>query len=805
MTALLYELRHALRSIAARPASSALVIAVLAAGLACVIFMLAIVNGLVLRPLPFAVPEQLLHAGVHGDSAGGGLDPLTNRDLAGIRRDLAAKAEVAGVARSTINLSDLDRPERTNGAFVSANLFRVLGVAPSLGRDFSADDERAGAQATAMLSYELWKTRYGGDPAIAGRQVRINAQLASVIGVMPEHFSYPRRETIWLPATLSESTEPDGRSYWVVLRRHADASDLAIGAALDGWFAEAARAEPERFRGLHPGIEPLAYMAVDRATRTMAGAMLAAVFIVLLVACANAANLLLTRTLGRRQEFAVRIALGASRKRLATHLLAESLLLSLIATAIAWMLANAGVSWQRTLFRQAEFAPPLWLSFDLDGALVVLALGAALVTAFLTGLLPALSVGEAAIAGDLRDGAHTVAGRSFARVSAALVVAEVALSCALLICVGTLVRGIAALDRAPLGIDESHLLTARLALFTSTYPTGADQLRLYERLGDRLRADADVVDATVATVLPGTFYNETRDLLPLGAVPGDAALPTTKYGAVDDHFLAAYGIRLRQGRFFDSRDRTDGERVAVVDQNFVERYSHDAPILGRRFRLDPRDPHGATVLVVGVVDALKLDAPGETVRSSLLVPLRQGVYRVASIAVRARADAMAFAPRLNGIMHELDADTPLYWVRDYPAVIRSVTFDERTVAQSFGISGIVALILAGAGLYGVMAFSVGQRTREVGLRRALGAPAAHVLREVVGRAGRQIALGLGLGLAVGIPFARRLTDTLPSIEASDPLIVGGAMLVLIAAATVAVIVPVRRALRIDPMTALRHE
>lgn len=804
MMGVMHELGHALRALADRPGFSALVVGVLAPGLACVIFMLAMLDGFVLRPLPFAAPDELLQAGIRGDGDLGDIYPVTSRDLLQIRRQLTDTAQVAGVARSTMNLSDLDRPERYNGAHVSANLFHVLGVSPLLGREFSADDERAGAPAMAMLSYELWKGRYSGDAAVVGKQIRIDGRPATVIGVMPENFSYPRREVVWMPSSLVEGAKADDYAYWLVLRRHSGVGDAAVTAAFQTWFADAAHAEPERFRDQRPQIEPLARMATDRTTRAMLGLMLAAVCMVLLVACANAANLLLTRTLGRRQELAIRVAVGASRKRLILHLLAESLLLTMIAFGVALVLANLGLHWQQSVMRQSEFAM-LWLRFDIDARVIGFALGAALLTALATGVLPALRAGDAALSDGLRDGLRTASGGSFARVSRVLVIVEIALSCALLICVGTLVRGILALDRVDLGIDTNHLLTARLALPVNTYPDDAARLRLYQRLAESLRADSGVVDATVGTVLPGTWYNEVHDVLPAGAVPGDAPLPQTGSGAVDDHFLAAYGIALQQGRFFDSRDTLDSPRVAIVDRVFSERYAEGGAALGRQFRIDPRDPNGATVTVIGVLGGLRLNAPGDPLQPTLLTPLRQGLFRVASVAVRTRGDANAFAARLDEIMHSVDADTPLYWIRDYVAVMRSVTFGERIVAQSFGAFGIIALILAGAGLYGVMAFAVGQRTREIGVRRALGAPAARVLRQVFGRSMWQLGVGLALGLAAGIPFARLMTGSLRTIAGSDLSTVAIALGVLILAAGLAVIVPARRALRVDPIEALRHE
>ena len=804
MSLLIDETRNAIRGVVARPAFSTLVVGVLAAGLACVIFMLAMLNGFVLRPLPFAAPDQLLHAGMRGDD-GNDLNPVQSSQLIAIRRQLDGVADTAGFARSTMNLSDLDRPERFAGAYVSSNLFRTLGIAPTNGRDFSAADAADGAESVAMISDELWRSRYGGDPAIIGRQIRVNAQPATVVGIMPPNFSYPGRESIWLAGHLYDGVKADDLSWWVVLRRHADVSDAAVTTAFDTWFNEAAHAQPERFRSMQPGIEPLAWLAVSPTVRTVLGIMLAAVFMVLLVACANAANLLLTRTLGRKQELAVRFALGASRRRLIVHLLGECLLLSLLALAVAFPLASLGMHWQQALMRQSDPGPPLWLRFDMDATVISLALASALVTALLTGLFSALRVGGNCVADQLRDGTRSVASGAFARISRVLVIGEIALSCALLISVGTLVRGISALDDVDLGFQDAHLLSARIVLSDKAYPTAAEQTRLYERLGERLREDDDVIEATVGTAMPGTNFNETHNVVPAGTVAGDGPLPRARYGAVDDHFLDTYAIKLQQGRFFDSRDSADGLRVAVVDQQFAARYGADQSVLGRQFRLDPRDPEGALVTVVGIVGGLKLDGPLDPTLPSMLVPLRQSPFRIASVVVRTRGEPLAFSARLGEIMRTVDADTPLYWIRDFPGVMQNQTIGERMVAQSFGVFGILALLLAGAGLYGVVAFSVAQRTREIGVRRALGAPSRQMLRSLFGRTLFQLGIGLGIGLLLGIPFAQSLSGSMPGMASGNTLIVVTVLGVLILAAMLAVIIPARRALRVDPMVALRHE
>jgi predicted permease len=802
MNAILHELRYALRALAARPAFSTLVIGVLAAGLSCVIFMLAMVDGLILRPLPFRAPEELLLAGFSGDGGTGDVFPVADRDMLELRRQAGGIAEIAGVARSTINLSDFDRPERYNGGYASANLFSVLGVAPLLGRDFAAADEVPVAPKVVMLSYDLWQSRYGGDASIVGRSVRVDAQPATVIGVMPKDFSYPRRELLWVAARLAPESLSHEYTFWLVLRRHAGVSDTQVASAAETWLADAARANPDRLRTRSMRVEPLAEITLDRATRRMLAPLLGAALLVLLVACANAANLLLTRALGRQHELAVRSALGASRGRLIAHLLAQSLVLTAIATIAALLLARVGLAWQQRVMHESEFAL-LWLRFELDGTVVALAVGAALITALVTGVLPALRLRPALVGSQLRSGTRGSSAASSVLVRV-LVVGEIALSCALLISVGSLVRGIATLEHADLGIDTNHLLTARVLLPKQSYSSAVEQVRLYDTLGARLREDADVIDASIGTALPGTFYNEVRKIAAAGADP-EIKLQETTYAAVDDHFLAAFGVPLVAGRFFDGRDLADGERVAVVDRRFVERFGDGGPMIGRRFHLGARDPGGVTVTIIGVVGRVNLSTPGDEPWPTLLAPLRQSPYKAATIAVRTRGDAQAFMPRLSEIMRGVDADVPLYWVRDYAGVIASMSSDNRVVAQRFGALGAIALVLAAASLYGLTAFIVGQRTREIGVRRALGAPASTLLRNLFTRTGAQVGIGLAIGLVGGLLSARWLTTSMLDMPPSTFGDAAPALIVLGLSALLAVIAPALRALRVDPITALRHE
>ena len=803
MNVVAHELRDALRAIAAQPAFSALVVGVLAAGLSCVLFMLVVLNGMVIRPLPFAAPERLLQLGFIEPGRGDRLGRVDDRDLVAWQERLAGMADVAAFQEMTINIGDGISTQRHAGARITHNLFATLGRAPQLGRGFSADDAGIGAQPTVLLSDALWRNRFNADPAIGGRTIRVNAIEASVIGVMPPDFSFPMKEQVWLPATLDAHVpRGDGGEWKVVARLHAGTDAGALEAKLMTWQQDAAREAPRFFEEHAVVSQPLSWLFVERPTRNILNVMLLAVILVLLVACANAANLMLTRTLARRQELAVRSALGASRRRLILHLICQSLLLATIACAIALPLGWAGAHWVDELFRSSEEGPPHWMHFGLDANIIALAVLAALSTGLVTGLLPALRAGDG-VNDALRDDSRSVAGGTFARVSRGLVIGEIALSCVLLVAAGVMVRGISGYQDRDFGIQPQGLLTARVGLPEARYASGAEQVALFERLSERLRSEPEVLDVGMGSTLPGLISEWTR-VAPAGASADDP--PVFAYmGAIDDGFASTYALRLEQGRLFDASDRADTVPVAIVDRTFAERFAGDGPLLGRRFSLDPEDPAASAITVVGVIARTQLDDLDDPSRPAILVPLRQRPERFVSVAVRTRGEPAAFGTRLTEIVREVESDAPAYWVRTYDKVMSEAIFGQQVLAKLFTAFGLVALFLAAAGLYGVIAFSMRQRTREIGVRRALGAPAARLLRGLLGGGAIQVAVGLTLGVALAWPFARLLTGTLEGFDPADPVVYALVLGALGVVAMLAILVPARRALRVDPVVALRQD
>jgi predicted permease len=550
---------------------------------------------------------------------------------------------------------------------------------------------------------------------------------------------------------------------------------------------------------------PLADQVVDRVTRNVLNVLLAAVALVLVVACANAANLLLSRTLARSNELSLKAALGASRRRLAMQLLAQSALLVSIATALALLLARVAVGWFSALLQNNEDAAPIWMSFDFDAAMIGWTLLVALATTLFTALVPALRAGRLSLSDGLRESGRGNSGGWFNRVARTLVVIEVGLSCALLILAGMMVRATSDMAQADFGVDGSGLLTARLGLFESSHPTPAERLALFENFSRALEQTPGVESVALSTALPAMMASYTASLPADRPVSAGERLPAARYGAVDAGFVQTWRARLLQGRDFDSRDRPDSTPVAIIDRTYAERNFEGADPIGRSILLDANGEQPRSFSVIGVVDRLQLEDPGDDILPTVLVPLTQWDSRFVTVAVRTAGPPLDFGRTLVDTMATVDPDTPLYWLRDFDQVLRDAMFGERIISLLFTVFGVVALLLAGGGLYGVVAFSVAQRTRELGVRRALGAPSRRLLRNLLGRSGMEVGAGIVAGLLLGLALTRGMAAILNDFVSFHALTAGMIVLVLAAVAGVAVLLPARRALAVDPMVALRSE
>ncbi len=554
-------------------------------------------------------------------------------------------------------------------------------------------------------------------------------------------------------------------------------------------------------------LKPLKLRFVSEMTHQLVWMMFAAGALVLLLACANVANLQLSQTLTRRREMAVRSALGAGRGRLLRELLTESLVISIVATLIGLSLAHFGGRWIMAAFVAAEDAPVYYVSFGVDARMAWFGAIAALATTLLAGLIPALRASRTDVQDALRDGDKAASGGGFARVAKALVVSEIALTVLLLVGAGMFIRGLNDVMAFDFGTrtDPRSIATGRVALFPEQYPTGAEQVAFFERVADRLRAEPGVVSASVATALPGTQAGGFLPIAAEGQPRPDQGYRRALIGHVDAFFADTYGVRLISGRFFDGRDTADSARVAIVDQRLADAIWPGQDPLGQRLQTDPQSDDTDTMTVIGVVAPMHLEDADDPVHPTLLVPLRQHPARFATFAVHTRGDAAAFAPRLAEIVRSEHADVPVYWSRTQQRAIEMGRIGPVILTQIFTGVGLLALVLASAGLYGVLAFAVEQRTREIGIRRAIGAHRGEILGVVGRRVIWQVALGLGIGVILAVPWSGLLAVPVMQTRGYDVVVFTIVVGVIVLVSAAAALAPLRRALRVDPIVALRYE
>lgn len=805
MFAVLSDARQSWRAIRQQPGNSLLIVLVLTLGMAGVVGMLTILKALVWDPLPFPNARQVVQIGWHDrDDLDSQLRSVNANDFLQLRRHLDASAQVAGSARSTVTLSVTGASERYDSAQVTHNLFAVLGVQPALGRGFDAADETPGAAKVIVLSNALWRARFAADPNVIGRVVRVDANPATIIGVMPPDFAFPDTEQLWQAAQLAQDVSPDADYFLQAFALPAsDASVGAMRSGIDTWFADLRRGDPSVWENRVSDDLPLAYLYADAKTRKLLDLMLVIVVMVLLVACANAANLMLARTLAHSRDLVVRIALGASRLRVAGYLLGQSIGLTLLALLLALPLAQAGIRWVVSSFDGTDDGPPPWVDFSIDVRTAAMAMGVALATALLVGILPVLRLRVNAIAAGLRDGGRSVAGGTIGRLARLLVAGELAIACVVLLATLVMVGGVADMANTDLGIDSERLLTANVDLSAQAYPDDADRVHFFEQLTATLRADPQVVEAAVGTTVPA-LSADFAPMLPEGYDTADRGPPGVRYGVVDDHFLAAYGVELRAGRGFDARDTAQSDPVVVVDERFARRLFPDADPIGRRVRIPSDGPDARWHMVIGVVEKLQLEDLDDPELPNALVALTQHPQSAVSVVVRTRDQPDAFKPQFLALLHALDPDTPAYRLRSFEEVMHESMAGERVLSGMFSAFGLSALLLAAAGLYGLIAQLVGQHTREIGVQRALGASSFHVLHRLLGRLLPQVAIGLLVGVVLAVAFSDRMVAALPVLTL-QPTSVAALMAILGAVSLLAVLLPARRALSVDPTVALRYE
>jgi len=806
MRAFIDEIRAAVLGLSRTPAFTALAAGVLGLGLGLVIFMYGVADTLMLKPPPFPNADRLYTiATIDGQTAGDYDDSMLPQDYLKVR-EAATQFEAMGtIYQGTTYLTGDGQAERYDGGFADGQVFDVIGVAPELGRTILPRDTIEGAAPVVVLSHKLWTERFGADPDVLGRTVRVNGKSSEVIGVMPEGFTFPSTASLWIANQQDATRIPrnEGVDVGVYGRLRQGASpDVAQQELAPAAAAIKAEAGEQAFNG-HFEVVPFAAGFLGDDTRLI-WTMLIAVGFVLLIACANVSNLLLARSAYRVRETTVRSALGASRGRLVMHMLAEGFVISTLATLLGLLLASIALDGFRIAMFKVMTDSPTWWAFEIDYRVALFAIGAALLSTLLAGLPAAIRASRPSLDALLRDGGRTGTGHAIGKIAWGLVVFEVALACLLLGVSALMTKSVLNATSTDVGVETGDVMTARVGLTAGTYLEDAEQIRFWDSLVQRIQAQPGIQAASVATALPGHGSGD-GPISVEGRDYGDVKTkPFVNHVTVSPSYFETFRIQARQGRVLDSRDVKDSLSAIVINERLVRDMFADESPLGKRVSFDLDNDDKTWFTIVGVVQDIVQEESGE-IEPVIYIPVTQWPERFMSIAVRGEGDPRSLVAPIRTALAQTDPDLALYWLRtfDESRAIRTAGF--RIVGTMFAVFAVVALVLAAAGLFGVLAFHVGQRTREIGVRRALGADDRRILRMVMRASGVQILLGVAIGMALLPLMGRGLGDILGEVSPYDPGIYGMVVALMIVVAIAATLTPTRRALKVDPAAALRYE
>ena len=829
------DLRIGLRVLNKEKSFCALAVIVLALGIAGVTTMFSVVNGVMLRGFSFPTADRLISLnfidpasatffGVNGQVHAKDYEEL-------LPQQQSFEKLAAYLNGSTVNITVDGHPQRYTGAYVTEEFLRILGTPPVMGRDFTAADNQPNAAKVAIIGHALWQRDFGGASDIIGKGFRLNGKAATVIGVMPRGFAFPTNEELWIPLFSEfpprERNDPAANSPAVL-------GLLKPGVSLDQANAEAttiarrfAATYPDTNKQFNTGqVQPLLESFTPRPLRGTLWTMLGFCVGVLLISCVNVMNMQFARATLRAKELAVRSSLGATRIRLIWQMLTESLLVAVIGASAGVALAYASTDWLSATVRNLENPPPSWITFDVDGKALLFTVLATLAAAVFSGLLPALISSRPNAVDVLRDAGRGNTSRSVTLISRSLVVFQIVVTCVLL--TGSLLqlRSITNQQTIDYGYDTDGVVSARMGLMDGDYPSPEARKAFYERVVQAFEADSQVEAVALTNrfrmvfsgngpiEIEGKTYRENRDR------------PTANFEQVTGGFFSVTGQKLLEGRTFTGDDLDDRQPVAIVNAAFARKHFPGESAVGRRFRTmaaNGRQP-GPWRSIVGVVSTVRMlgpfNVPGvdETgfyvpFFANAFGPVQPGPFvgQFTTIVVKPRAGlrADAMAVPLRQRVAQVDPNLPLYFVGTPKRQLESFVAQNRIIATMFSIFGVVAIVLASVGMYGVMSFSVNQRRQEFGVRMALGAHYSRILRMVLRQGAVQLVIGLCLGVGLALTLATvagsGIQNILFGVSARDPMTYAIVIGVIAIVSLIATLVPARRATRVDPMIALRAE
>ena len=783
-----------------QPMTSALAVVALGLGIGLTTLMFSILNGAVLRGLPFEASERILHASPF-DIADNDDFEATQWEFAEWRGRQTSFEFLTAFYMGNANVVGPDgTPERYRGAWITPDTFRMLRTRPAVGRDFADADGAPGAEPVVIISDRLWRDRLQSRPDVLGQSLRINGSPVTVVGVMPPGFAYPVTQELWMALTVNPALAgKDTRPTLEIIGRLRDHSTRdQASAELATIAAQVSELDPARRGGITVEVKPYVEEFIGTETVGLLSAMLAAVLLVLVIACVNVANLVLARAAERTREVAVRTALGAPRSRVIRQMLTEVVVLAVAGAAVGVAIAEAGTR----MFTRGivDTAPPFWIDVRVDGTVLLFVVAVTALATIVAGLMPALRASRGDVAPLLNDEGRGTTSLSMGRLSRGLVVAEIALSFALLVVSGLVIQSILNVTRFDPGIATRDVVTARVTLPSAEYPDGASRNRFADRLLQDVSALPGVTHAALATANPPTAP-EMAVVVPGQTFPDERDYPRAKVTAVSPGFFDVIRVPARQGRLFIAADGPEAPKVAVVNEEFQRRHYPDGAIgqQVRTFSGSSADWH----TIVGIVQDVPDIDLGESLLQHVYLPLAQRPSQTVSVLLQAQGDPLALTSAVRQAVSALDRNLPIYNVMTIQRLLDDSTWGWRVFGTLFTAFGVAALFLATLGLYGVMAFSVSKRTQEIGVRLAVGAESGDVWRMVL----RQGAWQVGVGVAVGLGLAAMLASAMQlmffEVSPYEPRIFVAVAVLLFVTGLAATAVPAWRAARVDPMVALR--
>jgi putative ABC transport system permease protein len=799
------DLRFAVRMLAKNPGLTAVAVLCIALGIGANTTAFSVVNAVLLRPFPYADPDRIV--GFHMTNLRKEIDEgePSYLEFLDFREQSTSFTQMAAYGARSLVVAGTEEPERVLGAVVSANLFPLLGEQPALGRNFREDEDRPGAPPVILLGHDLWMRRFGGDPGIVGRTIMVNSAAHTVVGVMKPRFRFPSEHDAWVPlGPLAFSEARSERGYAVLARLKPGMTMERAAAEMETIARRLEKLHPDTNTGWSAMVQSLRDEFANEGMSLVVLTMQGAVVFVLLIACANVANLFLARATARQREVAVRVAFGAGRWRIVRQLLTESVLVALLGGVLGILLGYWGIRWMEASI-PAEDAPPYWIQFTIDRTVLAFTLGVAVLTGLLFGLAPALQAAKAELNETLKEGGRGSGGSVRRnRLRSGLVVGEVALSLVLLVGASLFVRSFLKLQSASAGFSTANLLTMRIYLPGEPYEKPEPKTRRVEDVVRRLEALPGIEAVGVSNTIPLDGGGSGGSLVLDGRPFPRGEEPSIFWTGVTPHFFRALDVPVLRGRGFTDREGMERSAVALVNETFVKRFFPDTEILGRRFRVQEEAEMG-WITIVGVVPDFRDNGFNDDLQPGAYLPYPYLATRSTGLTIRTALDPAQATARVREEIRASDPELPMYEVYTMEQVRQQGFWEFRFFGGMFSVFGGIALFLAAIGVYGVLSYSVSQRVREIGVRVALGAQRRHVLRLIVGQ-GLSLALtGVGCGLLGAFAVTRVIRTLLYNVSPTDPVSFGVIAFLLTAVAWLASFLPANRAMAVDPLEALRNE